>query len=69
MGDLERVLVGKYDGEVIGAQMEFWFGGQEKDVAQSTRQVQSWVMCWLGVLVGLVDGRMLRGLETKVVGS
>ena len=24
---------------------------------------------WIGDLIGLVDGRMLRGVETKVVGS
>ena len=52
-----------------GDQTEFWLGGQKKDAARSTRRVWGQVMCELDVLVGLVDGRVLRGVETKVVGS
>ena len=49
--------------------MDFGLGGQRKDVSRSIRQVQGRVMRGLGVLVGLVDGRLLRGVENKVAGS
>ena len=49
--------------------MDFWLGGQQKDVSPSTKQVRDQVMCGLGVLVGLVDYRLLRGVKTKVVVS
>ena len=52
-----------------GDQMYFLLGVQQKDVAWSTKQVHGLVMCELGVLVGLVDDRLLRGVKTKVVGS
>ena len=52
-----------------GDQMDFWLGGQQKDVPRSIRRVRGQVMCGLGVLVGLVDRRLLRGVETKVAGS
>ena len=61
---LENLMV-----RCLGDQMYFWLGGQKKDVARSTRQVRGQLMCWLGVLVGLVDSRVLRGVKTKVVGS
>ena len=50
-------------------QMDFWLGCQQKYVFWSTRCVWGQVMCGLGVLVGLVEGRLSRGVETKVVGS
>ena len=50
-------------------QMGVWLGGEKNDVSQSTRQVRGWMMCGLGVLVGLMGSRMLRGVETKAVGS
>ena len=49
--------------------MDFWLGGQEKDTSRSIRQVRGRVMCGLGVLVALVDGRLLRGVKTKVAGA
>ena len=52
-----------------GNHMDFWLGGQKKDVSRSIRQVQGQVMCGLGVLVGLLDGRLLRGAETEVAHS
>ena len=52
-----------------GNKMDFWLGVQHKDVSLSTRRVQSRVMCGLGVLVGLVVGRLLRGVKTNVAGS
>ena len=52
-----------------GDQMDFWLGGQQKDVPRSIRRVRGQVMCGLGVFVGLVDGRLLRDVETKVAGS
>ena len=53
----------------LDSQMEFWFNVQQKDVSQFTRQVRGRVTCGLGGLVGLVDDRLLRGVETKVIGS
>ena len=52
-----------------GDQMKFRLGGQQKDVALSTTQVRGPVMCGLGVLVGLVYVRVLRGVGTNGVGS
>ena len=49
--------------------MDFWLGGQGKDVSQSIRQVRGQVVCRLGVLVGLVGVRLLRDVKTKVDGS
>ena len=70
IGGLERVLVGHCDGEVIGQSYGVLVGGgQQKDISRSTRRVWGQVMCGLGGLVGLVDGRLLRGVVTKVVGS
>ena len=59
---LETVMV-----RFSGDQMEFWLGGQQKDIAQSTRPVWGGVMCGLGVLMELVDGRVLRSAETSTV--
>ena len=50
-------------------QMDFWLGCQQKYVFWSTRCVWGQVMCGLGVLVGLVNGRFLRDVKTKVAGS
>ena len=50
-------------------QMDFWLGHQKKDVSGSTRRVWGQVMCGWGVLVGLVDGRLVIGVKTKVAGS
>ena len=61
---LENVMV-----RCSGDHMEFWLGIQQNDVAWSTRRVRGQVMCGSGVLVGLVDSRVLKGVETKVVGS
>ena len=52
-----------------GNQMEFGLGGQKKDIARSTRRVWGQVMCGLGVLVGLVDSRVLVSVKTKFVSS
>ena len=41
---LETVMV-----RCLGEQMEFWLGGQKKDVAWSTRWVRGQGMCGLGV--------------------
>ena len=60
---LETVMV-----RCSGDRMDFWLGGQQKDVSRSIRQVWGRVMCGLGVLVGLMDGRLLRDVETKVSG-
>ena len=49
--------------------MKFLFGHQQKDVYRSMRRVRGWVIRGLGVLVGLMDGRLLRGVKTKYVGS
>ena len=46
--------------------MDFWLGGQQKDASRSIRRVRGRLMCGLGVLVGLVDDRMLRGAKIKV---
>ena len=48
-------------------QMKFCLGGQQKDVSRSTRQV--WGRVVWGVLMGLVDSKLLRVVETKVSGS
>ena len=61
---LETVIV-----SCSGDQIEFGLGGQKKDISRSTRRVRGQLMCGLGVLVGLVDVRVLIGVETKVVDS
>ena len=61
---LETVMV-----RCLNDQMEFLLGIQQKDVSWSTRPVQGKLMCGLGVLVGLMDVRLLRGVKTKVAGS
>ena len=61
---LETVMVRCSDNQI-----EFWLGSQIKDVSRYTRQVRGRVMCGLGVFVGFVGGRLLRGVKTKVVGS
>ena len=50
-------------------QMEFLLVGQQKDVSRSIRRVRDQVMCGLVGLVGLVEGRLLRGVKTKVIDS
>ena len=49
LGDLKIFLVGNCDGEALGDQMDFWLGGQKKDVARSTIRVRGQGMCGLDV--------------------
>ena len=69
LGVFEVFLVVKCVGGNLRQSDRFLLGGQRKDVSRSIRRVRRRVMCGLGVLVGLVDGRLLRDVETKVAGS
>ena len=53
----------------MGDQMDFWLGIQKKYVSWSTIWVRGRVMCGLGVLVGLVVGRLLRGAKPRLLAS
>ena len=66
MGDLEYFLVRNCDDEVLGLSYRVLLGSQQKYVAWSTKWVQGWLMCGLGVFVVFLDGRLLRVVETKV---
>ena len=52
-----------------GNQMEVWLDGQQRILTRAIRQLQGRVMCELGDLVSLTDGRLLSYAETKVAGS
>ena len=52
-----------------GDPMEFLLGGQQRLSTWTIIQLPGRVMCELGDLVGLADGRFLSYAETKVAGS
>ena len=69
LDDLEGLLVGYWDGEVLGQSNRVLVGrlAKERGLVHHTGpgSGNEWVTC----LMGLVDDRVLRGVETKVVGS
>ena len=69
MGGLEGFLVGNGDGEVIGRSAGVLVGRLEKGCRSVHQTVLGSGNVWFGCLVGLVGGWMIRGVETKVVGS
>ena len=68
-GEVERNLVGKYNGEVLRQSVGGYLGGQKILFTQTIRRLPGRVMCELGDLVGLTDGRLLIDVETEVSGS
>ena len=52
-----------------GDPMEVLLGGQKRLSTQTIRRLPGRVVCELGDLVGLADGRSLSYAETKVAGS
>ena len=60
-----KIMMVKYLGDPI----EVWLGGQQRLFNRTIRWLWGWVICELGDLVGLTDGRLLSYAETKVAGS
>ena len=52
-----------------GKPMTVLLGGQQRLSTRNIRQLPGPVVCELGDLVGLADGRLLSYAETKVAGS
>ena len=52
-----------------GDPMAVFLGGQQRLSTRTIRRLLGQMMCELGDLVGLADGRSLSNAETKVAGS
>ena len=69
LGDLDGFLVGNCDGEALGRSYGVFVGRSEKGCCPVHQTGPGSGNVVVGCLMGLADGRMLRGAETKVVGS
>ena len=52
-----------------GDQVEVWLGDRQRLFTRTIRRLLGQAMCGMGDLVGVVEGRLLRNIKTKVVGS
>ena len=69
LGGLEGLLVGNCYGEALRRSDGVFVGRSEKGCRSVHQTVLGSGNVWFGCLVGLVGGWMIRGVETKVVGS
>ena len=68
LSEVEGFLVGKYDGEVIRRSDGGFVGNQQSLFTRTIRRLLGRVVCGMGDLVGVMDGRLLGDIDTKVAG-